>query len=164
MVLCLSPLVLAEPLGNTIPCSESQAFKDLKDARINGLKEKIAATDPATQYAKDLTASMELWEYRYANYEKNASCDKDSGQPHLIVDGRLSHAGDFIIPSILFLWLAGALGWAGRDYLLKTQNAMDEILIDFSKAVPSLVLGLAWPLFAIPQILSGAIRDNRVKP
>ena len=66
-----------------------------------------------------------------------ASCGAD-GLPHLIVDGRLNHAGDFIIPGIAFLYIAGCIGWAGRNYLMAIRGskdaAMKEIQIDLSLA------------------------------
>jgi len=162
LALCLGPLAMAEPIGNTTLCKDNPKFQELKTARYQSLDEQIAKAG-ATAYAEQLKATKASWEVRYARTEK-AQCDSTTGLPHLIVDGRLSNAGDFLIPSILFLYLAGALGWAGRDYLLKTGNAMDEILIDFPKAIQSLLMGLAWPALAIPQLASGAIRDDKVKP
>ncbi len=167
LALLFSPLAMAEPIGYTVPCSESQAFKELQATRFSGIDAQIEAAkqiNPSSAYIEQLNQSKALWERRYATYEKNANCDKVSGYPHLITDGRWSHAGDFIIPSLLWIYLTGALAWAGRDYLLKTQNPMDEILIDLGKAFPSLLNGLLWPVQAIPQLISGQIRDEKVKP
>ena len=61
---------------------------------------------------------------------------------HLIVDGRWSHAGDFVFPGIMFLYIAGCIGWAGREYLKATRgkNAANyEIFIDRSIAIKSLL-------------------------
>jgi photosystem I subunit 3 len=163
-VLTLAPLVQAEDLGGTVPCATSEAFAKVKSDRLTAFKDEIAKLAPGTEFYNQRVAKQKEWEFRYGLMERNAQCDKGTGYPHLIVDGRLSHAGDFLIPSVLFLWIAGALGWAGRDYLMKTGKAEDEIMIDFSKAVPSWVLGLLWPLQAIPQLISGSIRDEKVKP
>ena len=60
------------------------------------------------------------------------------GLPHLIVDGRWSHAGDFMIPGVMFLYIAGCIGWAGREYLKATRGKganMKEIQIDLSVAL-----------------------------
>ncbi|WP_287131091.1 hypothetical protein [Candidatus Cyanaurora vandensis] len=162
LAFCLCPLAMAEPIGYTTTCRDNPAFQEIKTTRLNGYDEQIAKAG-ATAYTEQLRARKADWVRHYAMLDQ-AQCDTTTGLPHLIADGRLSNAGDFIIPSILFLWLAGALGWAGRDYLMKTQNPQDEILIDFPKAIQSLLLGLIWPAFAIPQIASGAIRDDKVKP
>jgi len=80
----------------------------------------------------------------------------------LIVDGSLDHAGDFLIPSILFLYIAGWIGWVGRSYLqaIKKEGGdveKKEITIDLSKALPLMLSGFTWPLAAVKELLSGEL-------
>jgi photosystem I subunit III len=167
-------------LGYAAPCKDVPAFQDKKRDALQAVDEQIAkatiAVVPTFTIIPGITGSQSLkqeWESKkaslqdkFARYEKpGVLCGVEDGNPHLIADGRLDHAGDFIIPSLLFLYVAGALGWAGRDYLIKANgDANQEIMIDVPKAIQSLVVGLLWPAQAIPALLSGSIRDDSVKP
>jgi photosystem I subunit 3 len=96
-----------------------------------------------------------------------AVCGAD-GLPHLIVDGRWNHAGDFMIPGIAFLYIAGCIGWAGRTYLIAIRNdkdaTMKEIQIDLPLALKSTIAAATWPLAALNELKSGKLLedDNKV--
>jgi photosystem I subunit III len=166
--------------GSAAPCKNVPAFQEKKTAALAAVDEQIAkatiASVPTFTIIPGVTGSQSLkqeWETKkasltdkFARYEKpGVLCGVDDGNPRLIADGRLDHAGDFIIPSILFLYVAGALGWAGRDYLGKAKgDANLEIMIDIPMALQSLLAGLLWPIQAIPQLISGSIRNDTVKP
>ena len=81
------------------------------------------------------------------------------GNPHLIVDGRWSHMGDFFIPSIMFLYIAGWIGWAGRSYLIairdKKDAEMQEIVINVPLAISKMLAAATWPLLAFAEMSSG---------
>lgn len=124
---------------NLVPCKDSPAFKELaKNARsTNG--------DPASAKA------------RFDRYSE-AMCGPE-GYPHLIVDGNLSYAGDFLIPSVLFLYIAGWIGWVGRSYLQAAKKSgtpeEKEIIIDVPMAVKFMLGGFLWPLAALKEITTG---------
>jgi photosystem I subunit 3 len=40
-----------------------------------------------------------------------------NGLPHLIADGRWSHAAEFILPGFGFIYITGWIGWVGRKYI-----------------------------------------------
>lgn len=130
-----APQASADVAGLT-PCSESPRFIQRAEAA-------------ATPQAKA----------RFENYSQ-ALCGTD-GLPHLIVDGRLDHAGDFIIPSLLFLYIAGWIGWVGRSYLQAIKADKDaagkEIVIDVPLAVKFSLTGFAWPLAALQEFSSGKL-------
>jgi photosystem I subunit III len=81
------------------------------------------------------------------------------GLPHLIVDGRFSHAGDFLYPSIMFLYITGCIGWAGRSYIIairKEKNpAMSEIIINVPVALGCVLGAAMWPLLALKEFTTG---------
>lgn len=119
------------------------------------------------QDARNTTSDPQSGEKRFERYAQ-APCGPD-GLPHLIVDGRLTRAGDFIIPSILFLYLAGWIGWAGRAYLQSAKKAegaaeSKEIVIDVPLALKAAGLGATWPLGAVKEFLSGELtaRDEEI--
>ena len=127
--------------ADLVPCSESPAFQ-----------QRAAA-------ARNTTSDPESGEKRFARYSQ-ALCGPE-GLPHLIVDGRLSNAGDFLIPGILFLYMAGWIGWVGRAYLIAVRGEKDaemkELMIDVPTALPLMLSGFAWPAAAIKELLSGEL-------
>ncbi|MEB3105270.1 MAG: Photosystem I reaction center subunit III, partial [Cyanobacteriota bacterium] len=82
-------------------------------------KADVAGLTPCAQNARfqqrAAAAKTDQAKARFEAYGQ-ALCGTD-GLPHLIVDGRWSHAGDFMIPGVMFLYIAGCIGWAGREYL-----------------------------------------------
>jgi photosystem I subunit 3 len=121
--------------------------------------------NPAFQ-ARAAEASTDAAQNRFDRYSE-ALCGED-GLPHLIVDGRWSHAGDFTIPSILFLYITGWIGWVGRSYIQaikKAGNAEEkEIIIDIPLALQLVSTGFAWPLLAFKEYTSGEMfaKDNEI--
>ncbi len=130
---------------NLEPCGQSAAFK--------------ARMEKSTSPTK---------EYRYNLYASNPSllCGEE-GLPHLIPD-TFSHLGEFIIPSILFLYIAGWIGWAGRSYLIavrKTDSAeMQEVIINVPLALKFMLGGFAWPAMALKEMTTGEMfaKENEI--
>lgn len=144
LILCLwvgfTPLASADVAG-LVPCKDSPAFQ------------KRAAA------ARNTTADPASGEKRFARYSQ-ALCGED-GLPHLVVDGRLSRAGDFLIPSVLFLYITGWIGWVGRSYLIAARKSGDatekEIIIDVPLALKCMLPGFAWPLAALKELATGEL-------
>ena len=135
-------------VAGLVPCSESSAFQ-----------QRAAA-------ARNTTDDPESGKKRFARYAQ-ALCGPE-GLPHLIVDGRLDRAGDFLIPGVLFLYIAGWIGWVGRAYLIaikKGDNTEEkEIIIDVPLAVSCMLGGFAWPAAALGEFTSGKLvaKDNEI--
>lgn len=138
-----APIASADSYANLTPCSENAAFLD---------RAEFAATDQAKA--------------RFERYSQ-ALCGED-GLPHLIVDGNLAHAGEFLIPGILFLYIAGYIGWAGRSYLQAIKKGKNpeekEIIIDIPLAISCSLGAAAWPAAALGQMTSGAMfaKDDEI--
>lgn len=139
----------AQALGADLkPCKDTPAFQEL------------AAN------ARNTTADPEGGKKRFERYSQ-ALCGPE-GYPHLIVDGRLDRAGDFLIPSVLFLYIAGWIGWVGRAYLQAIKKGSDaeqkEIQIDIAVALPIIATGFAWPAAAVKEFLSGELtaKDSEI--
>ncbi|MFM7455964.1 MAG: Photosystem I reaction center subunit III, partial [Vulcanococcus sp.] len=124
------------------PCAESPRFQQRASA---------AKTDQAK-------ARFEMY--------SQALCGAD-GLPHLIVDGRWSHAGDFMIPGIAFLYIAGCIGWAGRSYLMAIRGSKDatmkEIQIDLPLAFKSTLGAATWPIAAFAEFSGGKLTESDSK-
>ena len=122
-----------------VPCKDSPAFQQRVESARN-------TTDDPQSGVK-----------RFQRYSQ-ALCGPE-GLPHLLVDGRLDRAGDFLIPSILFLYIAGWIGWVGRSYLqaIKKDKSPEEkeIIIDVPLAVSKMLTGPMWPLLALKEFTTG---------
>jgi photosystem I subunit 3 len=153
LVICLwfgfappaSASLAGDNVAGLVPCGESAAFQ---------------------QRAKN--ATTEAAKARFDFYANSSLLCGEDGLPHLIVDGDLAHMGEFLIPSILFLYIAGWIGWAGRSYLIAVRgekNAEEkEIIIDVPLALKCSLAGATWPLVAFKDIASGAMfaKDDEI--
>ena len=66
----------------------------------------------------------------------------------------------------MFLYIAGCIGWAGREYLKATRGknaAQYEIFIDRSIAIKSLLASATWPLAAFGEFTSGKLVEDDSK-
>ncbi|HTL89979.1 MAG TPA: Photosystem I reaction center subunit III [Leptolyngbya sp.] len=131
---------------NLIPCSENPVFAER-------MQDSVSAS---------ARRRFELYS------QSGLLCGKDDGLPHLITDGNLQHAGEFTIPGLLFLFIAGWIGWAGRSYLQAAKKSgkpeEKEIIIDLPLAIGCIASALLWPLLAVKEFISGELveRDSRV--
>jgi photosystem I subunit III len=127
--------------ADLVPCKDSPAFQTRAKTALN-------TTDDPKSGQK-----------RFERYSQ-ALCGPE-GLPHLIVDGRLDRAGDFLIPSILFLYIAGWIGWVGRAYLIAIRKGdspeMKEIVIDVPLAFQTMLTGFAWPAAALKEFTTGEL-------
>ncbi|MEH2184104.1 Photosystem I reaction center subunit III [Nostoc sp.] len=129
----IAPTALAE---NTIlvPCAESSTFVE----RVQNAADSYYTTKPLKAYSRLL-------------------CGED-GLPHLVLD-RFSLALDVLIPIVIFLYIAGWIGWTGRSYLRAIQKLGSqeekEIFIDVPLFVKCMILAFLWPASAVQEFLSG---------
>lgn len=137
----------AEVSATLVPCRDSAAFQQ----RAKNVVPGSSAADRFQKYV-----------------DEGLLCGVDDGLPHLVVDGHLDHAGEFIIPGLLFLYLAGWLGWAGRNYLNIVHKSdtpeYKEIQIDVPVAIQCFLGALLWPLQFVKEIISGEIQiaDDKI--
>ncbi len=141
-----APTASAESVAGLVPCSESPAYQDRAEFFLNTTADPLSGQKRAERYA-------------------DALCGEE-GLPHLIVDGRFTHAGDFLIPAILFLYIAGWIGWVGRSYLTTIRGGKNpeikEVVIDVPLAVSIMLGGWAWPLAAFQEYASGDLIAEEV--
>ncbi len=135
-------------VAGLVPCSESAAYQQRAQSFRNTTADPESGRKRAERYAQAL-------------------CGPE-GLPHLIVDGRFTHAGDFLIPSLLFLYIAGWIGWVGRAYLIAVRSDKNpeekEIIIDVPLAIGKMLTGFTWPLAAVGELTSGKLTapDNEI--
>ncbi len=164
-----SPLVAVEeafardvqPYAGLTPCKTSKAFAKREKAEVKALKKRLKKYDSESAPALALNATIEKTKTRFANYgEAGLLCGKD-GLPHLIVDGNLEHLGEFAVPGLGFLYVAGWIGYAGRSYVQMNKDTAKptegEIIIDVPAALGVMFQAGAWPLLAGLELKNGTL-------
>ena len=140
-----SASMAGDNVAGLTPCGESAAFQQRASA-----------------------AKTEGAKARFDFYANSTLLCGEDGLPHLVVDGDLAHLGEFVIPGILFLYIAGWIGWAGRSYLIESRSVKKpeemEIIIDTGLAIKSSLAGAAWPLAAFKDMVSGEMfaKDDEI--
>ncbi len=168
--LAATPAAYAEFSFNALtPCATSSAFQDRLASEVDGYNARLANFKAGSGSAAYLNGKIAQTKARFAKYADSGLLCGDDGLPHLITDGRLDRLGEFAIPSLMFLYIAGWIGWVGRSYLIAIRKdvataAQKEILIDLPLAVKFSLTGFAWPLLALKEFGSGelVVPENEV--
>jgi photosystem I subunit III len=159
--LATAPAALADDFSSLTPCGKSEAFQQRLAAEVDGYSARLANFAPGSAPALYLAGKIESTQARFSKYANSTLLCGEDGLPHLISDGRWSHAGEFLIPSIMFLFITGWIGWVGRDYLRAIKKSDDacakEIVLDVPLAVKSMLTGFVWPLAALKEFASGEL-------
>jgi photosystem I subunit 3 len=157
----LSPIAANAEIAGLTDCGESQVFQKRLAKTVRKLEGRLKKYDEASAPRLAIQQQIEQTKKRFERYsESNILCGSD-GLPHLITDGRWSHAAEFILPSILFLYITGWIGWVGRKYLQlvsKTSNPTEkEIIIDVPLAASVMSTGFGWPVAAWNEFAKGEL-------
>ena len=151
-----------QPYAGLTPCKKNKAFAKREKAEIKALEKRLKKYDADSAPALALKATMEKTKTRFANYgEAGLLCGAD-GLPHLIVDGNLEHLGEFAVPGLGFLYVAGWIGYAGRSYVMlnKEQSKKPtegEIIIDVPMALGLMMEAGAWPVKTFFELKNGTL-------
>nr|YP_010336892.1 photosystem I subunit III [Madagascaria erythrocladioides]UNJ16477.1 photosystem I subunit III [Madagascaria erythrocladioides] len=158
-VFCLSvPLnVNADVAG--LSCKDSAAFQKRLDNSVKKLEGRLKKYEANTPPALALEQQINKTKNRFDRYSKSTVLCGTDGLPHLIADGRWSHAGEFVLPGLMFLYTTGWIGWVGRSYLkasrADSKPTEKEIIIDVPLAVQFMLSGFLWPFAAWQEFSSG---------
>jgi photosystem I subunit 3 len=136
--------------GVLVDCDKSPGFEKRLKASVTKLEGRLSKYQPGTPPAIALEQQITQTKTRFDKYGKSGlMCGKD-GLPHLITDGDFKHAPEFMIPGVMFLYITGWIGWAGRKYLStvsQTANPTEkEIIIDVPVALKIMSSGYLWPI------------------
>tara|TARA_B110001452_G_scaffold113919_1_gene94499 strand:- start:35079 stop:35633 length:555 start_codon:yes stop_codon:yes gene_type:complete len=151
-------LAYADVAGLT-PCKDSAVFKKRLAGSVKKLDARLANYEEGTPAYLALQAQIEQTKVRFDKYGKQGLLCGADGLPHLIADGRPSHAGEFVVPAFCFLYIAGYIGWAGRSYLQFAKKAdkpaENEIIINVPVAIGMMSASFLWPVAAWKELVSG---------
>ncbi|CAH8356827.1 unnamed protein product [Eruca vesicaria subsp. sativa] len=146
-------------ISGLTPCKESKQFAKRDKQQIKKLQSSLKLYAPESDPALALNAQIEKTKRRFDNYGKYGLLCGADGLQHFIVNGDQRHWGEFITPGLLFLYIAGWIGWVGRSYLIAISDekkpAMKEIIIDVPLASRLIFRGFIWPVAAYRALLNG---------
>jgi photosystem I subunit 3 len=154
-----TPQIASADVAGLVPCKDSAVFKRRLDGSVKKLTSRLANYEEGTPAYLALDVQIEKTKARFDKYGKQGLLCGADGLPHLIADGRWSHAGEFIIPGIGFLYTAGYIGWAGRSYLQYSKKTdkpnENEIIINVPVALGMMSASFLWPAAAWKELISG---------
>lgn len=143
------------------PCKESIVFQKRSANSIKKLETKLKLYVPQSKEASSIQKEINQTILRFERYQNsNLLCGKD-GLPRIIATGQWDHVNEFIVPSILFLYITGWIGWAGRKYVqyaATTENPFEnEIILNVPFAISIMFLGGLWPFEALKEFRAGEL-------
>ena len=146
-------------IGGLKKCSESPAFTKRLNTSVKKLEQRLTKYETSSPPALALEQQIERTKERFDKYSRSDLLCGSDGLPHLVADGRWSHAAEFILPGFGFLYISGWIGWVGRKYLRAvstTKNpAENEIIINVPLALKIMTTGFIWPISAWEELVSG---------
>ena len=168
ILLVLTPSIASAEIGGLTKCSESSAFSKRLNATIKKLEARKQGYEVGTPPALALQQQMDRTTARFDKYSRSELLCGADGLPHLVADGRWSHAAEFILPGFGFIYISGWIGWVGRKYVRAvstTKNpAENEIIVNVPLALKIMTTGYIWPISAWQELISGDLvaPDNEV--
>jgi len=158
----------AADISGLVPCAESKKFQKNLKKEIKALEKREKLYEAGSEPFLALEATKARTEKRFANYAKSGLLCGEDGLPHLISDPglavRYGHAGETLIPTIGFLYIAGYIGHAGREYLKEISSrqkpAQAEIIIDVPLATSIAFKSWDWPGQAIQELANGKLVED----
>eukprot|EP00195_Chlamydomonas_chlamydogama_P004820 CAMPEP_0202898744 /NCGR_PEP_ID=MMETSP1392-20130828/7173_1 /ASSEMBLY_ACC=CAM_ASM_000868 /TAXON_ID=225041 /ORGANISM="Chlamydomonas chlamydogama, Strain SAG 11-48b" /LENGTH=228 /DNA_ID=CAMNT_0049584755 /DNA_START=74 /DNA_END=760 /DNA_ORIENTATION=+ len=155
-------------IAGLTPCSESKAYQKRLKNELKVLQKRQKQYEAGSAPAIALEATMERTKNRFDNYAKAGLLCGNDGLPHLISDPGLAlkygHAGEVFIPTIGFLYVAGYIGYVGRQYLIQIRGGAKptekEIIIDVPLALKLAGQGAGWPLAAFNELRAGTLTEK----
>lgn len=158
-VIFSNQVLASDNVGMLVDCADSPAFTKRLNSSVKKLETRLAKYEPGTPPALALQQQIDRTKVRFERYSDSSLLCGADGLPHLVTDGDLDHAADFILPGVLFLYITGWIGWAGRRYIqtvAKDKNATEkEIIIDVPLAIQIMLSGYFWPILSWQEFISG---------
>ena len=161
IILILNPRIVLADIGGLTKCSDSPAFSKRLKASVKKLEQRISKYEVDSPPALSLKQQIDRTEARFNKYGKSDLLCGTDGLPHLIADGRWTHAAEFILPGFGFIYISGWIGWVGRKYLRAvstTKNPSEsEIIINVPLALRIMSTGYIWPVSAWQELISNEL-------
>lgn len=108
-----SPIVASADVSGLVPCKDSAVFKKRLDGSVKKLTARLDKYEPETPAYLAIQEQIDKTQARFTKYGKQGLLCGADGLPHLIADGRGSHAGEFIpfLVATIFILIATIWNW-----------------------------------------------------
>lgn len=116
LFLIFTPTNSFADVGGLKKCSESPAFQKRLNTSLKKLEQRSTKYEPSSPPALALEQQIERTKERFEKYSRSDLLCGTDGLPHLIADGRWSHAAEFILPGFGFIYISGWIGWGAIRY------------------------------------------------
>jgi photosystem I subunit 3 len=161
VLLAFAPNQALADIGGLTKCSDSPAFAKRLNTSVKKLEQRLSRYEADSPPALALKQQIARTNARFDKYGRSDLLCGTDGLPHLVADGRWSHAAEFIIPGFGFIYITGWIGWVGRKYIRAvstTKNPSEsEIIINVPLAVKIMTTGYIWPISAWQELISGEL-------
>lgn len=158
-LIAVTPQNAMAEIGGLTKCSESAAFTKRLNASVKKLEQRKSKYETDSPSALALQQQIDRTTARFEKYSRAELLCGNDGLPHLIADGRWSHAAEFILPGFGFIYISGWIGWVGRKYLRAVSTTSNpeesEIIINVPLALRIMSTGYIWPISAWQELISG---------
>lgn len=159
VLLVFTPNDALADVGGLTKCSDSPAFAKRLKTSVKKLELRMSQYEADSPPALALQQQIDRTQSRFDKYSRSELLCGTDGLPHLIADGRWSHAAEFILPGFGFIYISGWIGWVGRKYIRAvstTKNPTEsEIIINVPLALKIMTTGYIWPISAWQELISG---------
>ena len=159
ILLTLTPNYAFADIGGLTKCSESPDFTKRLNTSVKKLEQRMSQYEVDSPPMLALKQQIDRTKERFEKYGRSELLCGTDGLPHLVADGRWSHAAEFTLPGFGFIYISGWIGWVGRKYIRAvstTKNpAESEIIINVPLALKIMATGYIWPISAWQELISG---------
>ena len=159
VLLAFTPSQAFADIGGLTKCSDSPAFNKRLVTSVKKLEQRMQQYEADSPPALALKQQIDRTNARFDKYSRSDLLCGADGLPHLIADGRWTHAAEFILPGFGFIYISGWIGWVGRKYLRAvstTKNPSEsEIIINVPLALKIMTTGYIWPISAWQELVNG---------
>ncbi len=147
------------------PCKNNKYYhKKFKDELYKTTKQQARYAKGSAVYARfnKKVAMIKAREEAYGD----RLCGLKDGNPRVVATGEWNVRASVMWPATIFLYIAGWIGWAGRSYLIRTNDETKELNIDVPLALTCMASGFSWPVAAWQEIVNGemAVPDDQIHP
>ena len=166
-IIFFNPTVTRADVAGLEKCSDSTAFDKRLKGSIKKLEQRMSLYENGSPSYLALNQQIARTQARFDKYSRSSLLCGSDGLPHLIADGRWSHAAEFILPGFGFIYISGWIGWVGRKYVRAvstTKNPTEnEIIINVPLALKIMTTGYIWPISAWQELISGDLIASKNK-
>ena len=168
LLLAFIPNPALANIGGLTKCSESAVFTKRLNTSVKKLEQRMSQYEVNSPPALALQQQIDRTNARFEKYGRSELLCGTDGLPHLVADGRWSHAAELIVPGLGFVYISGWIGWVGRKYLRvisTTKNPTEsEIIINVPLALKIMSTGYIWPISAWEELVTNELvaPDNEV--